>query len=96
MTESSGETIVINKDFGIFMAALYEQSAKDAAWTTNQLIDAFRERAQRAEALVEMIRVEIGDMMSGRYMPTSAAVERALYPAWDVVTAYMAGSDGTT
>jgi hypothetical protein len=76
-----GETITIRKDFGIFMAKLYEQSARDVQWTTNQIIEGLTDRAERAEATLEAVRFVVGSLMAGDFMPTSAAVIRALYPS---------------
>lgn len=80
-----GETIVIRKDFGVFMAGLWEQSKRDYDYTVNSLIDAANARADRAETTLAMVREVIGGMMDSDFMPTSAAIMRALYPSWDLV-----------
>lgn len=80
-----GETITIRKDFGEFMAALWEQSKRDYDFTVNSLIDAANTRADRAETTLAWVREAIGYLLDGDYMPTSAALHRALYPSWELV-----------
>lgn len=81
------DDIVISKDFAEFMAALHEQSVADYTYTTNAVIEFETARADRAETALAMARDAIMGMLDGPYMPTSAAIERALYPSWEAVEA---------
>ena len=62
---------------------IMQQNAKDAAWTTEQLLHAYKDRAEKAEATLALIRRGVGALLNGPYMPTSHAIEAALWPASD-------------
>ena len=84
-TGDGSETITIRRDFGVFMAGLYEQQKRDYDYTVNALIDSANTRADRAETTLAWVREGIGRLLDGDYMPTSAAIERALYPSWEFI-----------
>lgn len=92
----ASDDIVINRDFGVFMAALFEQSQRDYQSTTNTLIMLEKIRAERAETALALARNAIMGMLNGDYMPTSAAIERALFPSWEVVEAVRLASGGSS
>lgn len=71
------------------IAALMQQSIRDAQFTTNALIDSHRNRADRAEATLDAIRFRIAELFSGDYMPTEHAIFRALNPSDEMIQRFM-------
>jgi hypothetical protein len=49
--------------------------------TTNTLIDSLSVDLAKSHATVDAIRDGVIELLSGDYMPTPAAIERALYPS---------------
>jgi hypothetical protein len=72
-----------------------QQNAKDAAWTANELLHAYKSQAEQAEATLELIRDRIYALLSGPYMPTSHAIEAALWPSREQVEAWANGAKGS-
>lgn len=64
---------------------IMQQSAKDAAWTTNQLLESYQSRTAELEATLNLIRTRISALLDGPYMPTSRAIEAALWPSSEQV-----------
>lgn len=60
---------------------IMQQSAKDAAWTSNQLIDAYKEQAERAEATIALIRDSIQALYDAPWTPSQQSVLAALWPS---------------
>lgn len=63
------------------LGAIMAQNARDAAFTTNALLDSWENRALTAEVQLDLIRETIGDLLYGPYAPSAHALERALYPS---------------
>jgi ABC-type phosphate/phosphonate transport system ATPase subunit len=74
---------------------IMQQNAKDAAWTTNELLHAYKSQAEHAEAALALIRDRIGALLDGPWMPTSHAIDAALYPSREQVEEYMKLTGGT-
>lgn len=86
MTESidtiqSGDMADMDPASMELVVRIMQQNAKDAAWTTNELLDAYKSRAEKAETTIALIRARIGALLDGPYMPTSHAIEAALWPS---------------
>lgn len=64
---------------------IMQQNAKDAAWTTNELLHGYKSRAEEAEAALALIRARVSALLDGPYMPTSHAIEAALWPSSEQV-----------
>lgn len=77
------------------VVALFEQMNRDRAFTTNALLDGYREDAATYAATVRAIRHAVGELLAGPYMPTPRAITDALYPSPDVVDAYRPDSRAT-
>lgn len=85
MTESTdtiqpGDMADVDPAAAELVVRIMQKNAADAAWTTNQLLDAYKDRAERAEATLGLIRANIQALLAGPYMPTSHAIEAALWP----------------
>lgn len=68
-----------------FIVRIMQKNAIDTAWTTNQLLDSYKTRAEEAEATIAMIRAGIGALLDGPYMPATHAIEAALWPSSEQV-----------
>lgn len=64
---------------------IMQQNAADAAWTTNQLLEFHQNRTAELEATLNLIRTRITALLGGPYMPTSHAIEAALWPSSEQV-----------
>lgn len=71
------------------IASLVQQNARDLAYTTNTLLDSYRQDALVAQATLLCIREVVSGLLSGDFMPTPAAIERALYPSERLVGLYV-------
>ena len=71
------------------MIQIMQQSARDAAYTTNELLAGYQREAQEANATIEAIRRRLQELMTGDYMPTPYAVLQALYPSRERIERYM-------
>lgn len=60
-------------------------SANDLAFTTNALLGAHERRADQAEVTLQLVRDGILDLIEGKWMPTTHALVKALYPGADEV-----------
>lgn len=56
------------------------KNATDLAFATNSVIDHLERRSEAAEATLYLIRDKVMRLVQGRYMPTSWAIEQALFP----------------
>lgn len=61
------------------------KNASDLAFATNSVIGYLERRLAVAEATLDLVRTETCRLIDGEYMPTSAAIERALYPSEEAV-----------
>jgi hypothetical protein len=91
--EESGGDIVIHRDFAEFMAALHKHSMAKSHFITDQLLAAYKERAEKAEAALEYAREKVDDLFLGTYMPTPQAVLKALHASEGTVQAWRQGWD---
>lgn len=74
---------------------IMQKNAADAAWTTNQLLDSYERRTKELEAALALIRDGIGRLLDGPWMPTSRAIEAALWPSSERVQERMKLTGGT-
>jgi hypothetical protein len=58
---------------------------------TNRVIDNERRRADEAEATLYLVRREIEELLAGPYAPSAWALEAALYPSQEKITARIEG-----
>lgn len=63
------------------VADLITASLKQSQWTANTLIDNLTEDLAKAQAEIAAMRAVVSELLDGPYQPTSAAIERALYPS---------------
>lgn len=56
--------------------------------TTRLLIDSLTEQLADSQAEVDAIRTTVMELLAGPYMPTPAAIQRALYPSAEVRAAF--------
>lgn len=80
--------------FSPTVAAVLSQMIADGHATTNALIDALTARATRAEAELDAVRAGVTGLLSGRYMPTPAAIQQALWPDAETVDRFREGGGG--
>lgn len=66
---------------------LMQQSQRDAAFTSNVLIDSLTRETRKQEATLLLIREDMAMLLHGPYMPSAAAIEAALYPSRERVAA---------
>jgi hypothetical protein len=71
---------------------LMEQNHRDLAFTTNALIDGYREEAQMAQATIAAIRVNVKLLLDGPWMPSASALLHALYPTAEELADHRPGS----
>lgn len=70
----------------LLVVQLMEQSARDAAFTTNALLDGYRRDAAIANATLNAVRAEIAALLDGPYAPSAARLYAALYPSVDLTS----------
>lgn len=66
--------------FSPLIGQLFTQMSRDAAFTSNALIDGYRGEAETNAATLRAIRATVADLLEGDYMPTPFAIIRTLYP----------------
>jgi endonuclease III len=71
--------------FSPLIADVLTAMTADSQATTNALIEGLTARATRAEAALDAVRDQVMDLLSGTWMPTPAAIQRALWPSELVV-----------
>jgi hypothetical protein len=77
--------------FSPFVAELITASYAITASTTNAVLDLQQARIDELEAELYAVRSGVGQLLSGRWMPTSAALQDALYcPAQRLIDEYKA------
>ncbi len=67
------------------LGAMVSQNARDAAYTSNTLINGYMESAETAEATLHAIRFAFEAAMDGDYMPTPGRLMAILYPSPEIV-----------
>lgn len=72
---------------------IMQANAEQSASVTNRLVDSLTEQVADSRAEVDAIRAHILGLLSGPYMPTPEAIERALYPSSEVRAAYREDED---
>lgn len=60
---------------------LMAQSAADAAFTTNTLLDGYQQRNAELETELTLIHERIADLLAGPWMPSPDAIRRAICPS---------------
>lgn len=83
------EVSVLNDDATALILNIMEQNAKNAAYTTNSLLDNYREAQLRAEATIAAIRWNIRKLFESGYQPTESAVMDAVWPWAEQIDAFM-------
>lgn len=78
--------------FSPLVADLMQASLTQTHAVTNSVIDNLTERAELAEATLAAIRTAVLDLVGGDFMPTPAAIERALYPRQAVINSHRPGT----
>lgn len=79
--------------FSPVVASVLSKMIADGHATTNALIDAWTARATRAEAELDAVRAGVTRLLSGRYMPTPAAIQHALWPDDETVDQFREGGE---
>jgi hypothetical protein len=80
----------VNAPYTPLIADIFTALMADNHATTNALIEGLTARASEAEAELDAVRAGILELISGRYMPTPAAIESALWPDGQTVAQYTA------
>jgi hypothetical protein len=70
-------------------------NAENAAHLGNQLTEAYKAQAEKAEATLGLIRVTITDLLDGRYTPNPNWIRNALFPSAEAVEAFLEGGRGS-
>lgn len=78
----------IPMDAANLIAQIVSANVTNLAATTDRIIEALTDRAQDAEATLAAVRTGIVRLIDGDYAPTTAALERALWPSEDCVAVY--------
>lgn len=73
------------------LAALVEQNARDAAYTTNTLIESYRSERDTLAATLKAIRCEFAAAMGGQYMPSPGRLLECIYPSDTTIDEYREG-----
>lgn len=73
------------------VARILEANSRGLAHTTNTLIDNLTHQAETAEATIRAIREEVELLLSGSYMPTPAAILKALWPSEEFIDHHRKG-----
>lgn len=71
-----------------FVVQLLEANSDALAYTTNKLLDAYKEQAETNQATLDAIRSHIDSLLSGPWMPTPDTLLRALWPTKELVDKY--------
>lgn len=64
-----------------FLMAVMAASHNETMTVTNWVVDAEKQRADRAEATLDLIRNRIIELLDGPYMPNPYLLEKALWPS---------------
>lgn len=80
---------------GELILRIMQQSAKETAWIGDQLANSYKQRAERAEAQLALVRMCIDVLLSRDYMPSAIALERALWPSEEDVNDYLLNGHGS-
>lgn len=94
-TVQPGDMAEVDPASAELIVRIMQKNAADAAWTTNQLLDSYERRTKQLEATLALIRDGIGRLLDGPYMPTSHAIEAALWPSSERVEVQMELKGGT-
>ncbi len=86
MTTETPESIPM--DAANLIAQIVSTNVSNLAAVTNSIEEGLTDRTQDAEATLAAIRTGITRLIDGDYAPTTAALERALWPSMDVVAVY--------
>lgn len=78
------------------MAKLMEHNATETAAMTNRVIESLTQQLAEANATIDLIREDIGELVSGPYMPNPSAYIDALWPSKDRVEQYIDRSEVNT
>lgn len=62
-----------------FIAPLMEQNARDLAYTTNTVIDSLATECAERQAMLDVVREQVFELLDQPYAPSAAAIERALW-----------------
>ncbi len=73
----------VDNDATALIINIMQQNAKDAAYTTNALLEGYKRDYERAEATVQAIRRAILNLFDGPYAPSQNSIIAALYPDVD-------------
>lgn len=82
----TGPITIENPDL---IAAILGQMSRDAAYTTNALLEGYRTDFYRAQATLAAIRHRMAELFSGDYMPAEHAIIRALHPSDELIQRFM-------
>jgi hypothetical protein len=72
---------------------IMQQSSSDLAWTTDKLVGNLTKQNADLRAELDAIRGELGILFSGPYMPSQAAITRALWPSDEILDMYREATD---
>lgn len=76
-----------------FVGALMHRSHLEPLGLANSLVDSYKTQAERAETTLNLVRRKVVDLISGQWMPTTYALEAALFPRDEEVNAACAAKD---
>ena len=83
MTTETPDSIPM--DAANLIAQIVGANVDSLAATTDRIIESLTDRAQDAEATLAAVRTDVVRLIEGDYAPTTAALERALWPSMDAV-----------
>jgi exonuclease VII large subunit len=81
----------IPADAADLIARLAQASLTETFATSNRLVEHLTSQLDEAQAMIAAIRTGVADLLEGDYMPTPAAIERALWPSDWVVARFKEG-----
>lgn len=77
-----------DQPFSPLVASILTANATETARVTNLVIENLERQLDEAKALLAAVEEGVGALISGPHMPTTHAIERALYPPSHVVDRY--------
>lgn len=70
------------------LAQIVSQNVRDAAFTSDTLINGYKDEAETLRATLKAIRYEFTSAMGGQYMPSPGRLLDILYPSDELIDEY--------
>jgi hypothetical protein len=79
----------IDDEATALILTIMQQNAKDAAYTTNQLMEGYRKNYVEARAELNAVRWRIRKLFDSGFMPSQERIFDAMWPTEDEIESFM-------